>query len=61
MAHNIGVYARALATGLIQKDIEQMVVTVLAVAGAERRNAEANPEGELFIDPERKEFDSVVR
>ncbi|KAF9778753.1 hypothetical protein BJ322DRAFT_1114093 [Thelephora terrestris] len=38
------VYARALSTGLIQKDIEQIVVIVLAGAGAERRKAEASPE-----------------
>jgi hypothetical protein len=41
------VYARALATGLIQKDIEQTVAIVLARAGAERRKAEANPEGDF--------------
>ena len=40
-------YARALATGLIQKDIEQVVAIVLARAGAERRKAEANPEGDV--------------
>ena len=57
---NVGVYARALATGLIQKDLEQIVAIVLAATGAERRKAEANPEGELFIGPERKDFDSVI-
>ena len=38
-------YTRALSTGLIQKDVEQVVAIVLAGAGAERRKAEANPEG----------------
>jgi hypothetical protein len=47
-ARNVGVYARALATGLIQKDIEQTVVIVLARAGTERRKAEANPEGDAL-------------
>lgn len=42
-----GVYTRALSTGLIQKDVEQVVAIVLARAGAERRTAEANPEGDL--------------
>jgi len=46
-AWNVGVYARALSTGLIQKDIEQIVPIVLARAGAERRKAEADPEGDL--------------
>jgi len=41
------VYTRGLSTGLIQKDVEQIVVIVLARAGAERRKAEANPEGDL--------------
>lgn len=59
--HNVGVYARALATGLIQKDIEQIVAIVLAEAGAERRKAEANPEGEQFVNPEREDLNSVVR
>lgn len=58
--HNVGVYARALATGLIQKDIEQIVAIVLAGAGAERRKAEANPEGELFVGPEHKDLNGVV-
>lgn len=44
-ARGVGVYARALSTGLIQKDIEQTVAIALARAGAERRKAEANPEG----------------
>lgn len=47
---NIGVYARALSTGLIQKDAEQIVAIVLARAGAERRKAEADPEG-TFVRP----------
>lgn len=42
---NVGVYTKALSTGLIQKDIEQIVPIVLARAGAERRKAEADPEG----------------
>lgn len=44
---NTGIYARALSTGLIQKDTEQTVAIVLARAGAERRKAEANPEGDF--------------
>jgi hypothetical protein len=44
----LGVYTRALSTGLIQKDAEEIVAIVLAVAGAERRKAEANPEGDSF-------------
>lgn len=39
-------YTKALSTGLIQKDVEQIVAIVLARAGAERRRAEANPEGD---------------
>ena len=46
-ARHVGVYARALATGLIQKDVEQIVAIVLARAGAEKRKAEANPEGDV--------------
>lgn len=46
-AWNVGVYTRALAIGLIQKDVEQIVAIVLARAGAERRKAEANPEGDI--------------
>lgn len=44
---NVGIYAKALSTGLIQKDIEQIVPIVLARAGAERRKAEADPEGDV--------------
>lgn len=44
-----GVYSRALSTGLIQKSVEEIVAIVLARAGAERRKAEANPEGDLFL------------
>jgi hypothetical protein len=44
----LGTYTRALSTGLIQKDVEQIIAIVLARAGAERRKAEANPEGETF-------------
>ena len=43
---DLGVYSRALSTGLIQKDVEQIIVIALAGAGAERRKAEANPEGD---------------
>lgn len=32
---------------MIQKDVEQIVAIVLARAGAERRKAEANPEGDF--------------
>jgi len=46
-AGDVGVYTRALSTGLIQKDVEQIVAIVLARAGAERRKAEANPEGDF--------------
>jgi len=42
-----GVYLRGLSTGLIQKDVEQSVAIVLARTGAERRKAEANPEGDF--------------
>lgn len=49
----LGVYTRALSTGLIQKDAEQIVAIVLAGAGAERRKAEANPEGEFFVGSKR--------
>jgi hypothetical protein len=52
-ARGVGVYARALSTGLIQKDVEQTVAIVLARAGAERRKAEANPEGN-FVCPFRR-------
>ena len=41
-------YTSALSTGLIQKDIEEIVAIVLAGSGAERRKAEANPEGDFF-------------
>lgn len=44
----LGVYTRALSTGLIQKNVEAIVAIVLAGAGAERRKAEANPEGIFF-------------
>lgn len=43
----IAVYTRALSTGLVQKDAEQIVAIVLAGAGAKRRKAEANPEGDF--------------
>ena len=46
-ARGKGVYMRGLSTGLIQKDVEQIVAIVLARAGAERRKAEANPEGDF--------------
>ena len=46
-ARGEGLYTRGLATGLIQKDVEQIVAIVLARAGAERRKAEANPEGDI--------------
>lgn len=42
-------YTRALSTGLIQKNFEEIVAIVLARAGAERRKAEASPEGDPFL------------
>ena len=53
-------YTRGLSTGLIQKDIEQIVAIVLARAGAERRNAEANPKGDLCISSECGDSDCAV-
>ena len=44
----LGVYTKALSTGLIQKDVEQIVAIALARAGAERRKAEADSEGDFF-------------
>lgn len=45
----LGVCTRALSTGLIQKDVEEIVAIVLAGAGAGRRKAEAEPEGDFFF------------